>query len=308
MKIYPVIFIVLSLTAVYSQTNRVNNDLEYYPLKTGNYFEYKTYSWDFPYPGDSSAYIIKVGIDTTLDNGKQYKKLQRNTYPLNGYSSFTFERIDSLTGSVYRYNNNQSYKDNEYMIDSLFAQTGDTIRCSWEGISSFGYFRTICNSIQYVTVLGFPTEIKEFFDRSFIPGLSYRLAKGIGFYYSESCEFSCGMTKLVYAEINGKIYGKSITSVDKMESLISSNYKLYQNYPNPFNPATTISYDIPVFSHVKILVYNSLGQTIRTLLDKYDSPGNHKIIFNAGNLASGVYYYQLLTEGKVFTKKLLLIK
>jgi hypothetical protein len=116
------------------------------------------------------------------------------------------------------------------------------------------------------------------------------------------------MTKLVYAEINGKIYGKSITSVDKMESLIPSNYKLYQNYPNPFNPATTFGYDIPVYSHVKILVYNSLGQTIRTLLDKYDSPGSHKIIFNAENLASGVYYYQLLTEGKVFTKKLLLIK
>lgn len=89
---------------------------------------------------------------------------------------------------------------------------------------------------------------------------------------------------------------------------IPHKYSHLQNYPNPFNPITTIVYEIPVYSHVKMIVYNSLGVLIKTLQNKYQSPGIYKVYFNAIGLASGVYYYQLLTENKVITKKLLLIK
>jgi hypothetical protein len=287
----------------------MNKDLEYYPLRSGNYFEYKTYSRLDPLPEtDSSAYSIRILGDTILENGKRYKILSQNSIPASGFNYFIYERIDSLTGSVYKYDKYNSRVNNEYKTDSLLAQTGDTIRCSSVGVSSFGSFRTICTSVKTDILFGLTVDIKEFYDHSFIPGSDYKLAKGFGIYFRESSEFSWSMSKLVYAEIDGKKFGKTITSVGKKDASIPYDFKLYPNYPNPFNPNTTIVYEIPVYSHVKIIVYNSLGEEVRILQNKYLSPGNYKLNFNAGNFASGVYFYQLLTDAKVLTKKLLLIK
>ncbi|HFD32631.1 MAG TPA: T9SS type A sorting domain-containing protein [Gammaproteobacteria bacterium] len=89
---------------------------------------------------------------------------------------------------------------------------------------------------------------------------------------------------------------------------IPKKYYLHQSYPNPFNPTTTIRYDLPISSDVKIDVFNSLGQKIKTLIQKKLPAGHHSVNFNGSALASGVYYYKI-TAGK-FTqvKKMLLIK
>jgi len=94
-------------------------------------------------------------------------------------------------------------------------------------------------------------------------------------------------------------------------------FKLYQNYPNPFNPTTKIEFDLPQPSVVTLKVYNVLGQEVRTLLDhQARKDGVQRVEFNAGNLASGVYFYRIIAEGTVksgkqsFTdiKKMMLIK
>lgn len=311
MKRLLVILIFLTLSLVYSQTNPINRELEYYPLSTGNYFEYKSFSWEWPYYSDSSAYSIKVLGDTLLENGKRYKILLTKDIPIKSSVSYTYERIDSLTGSVYRYRKSNSYnyfQGDEYMMDSIFAQSGDTIGCSRNGFSSFGYFRTICMSTHLDTLLGFPTEVKEFRDQSFIPGLGYKLAKGLGFFSSSACEFSCSATSLVYAEINGNIYGKTITSVDKTEPSIPLNFKLYQNYPNPFNPQTKITFEIPERSFVELKIYDLKGAKIQTLFKKEYLPGIYSFDFDGSSLSSGIYFYQLVTSKSLQTKKMLLIK
>ena len=86
------------------------------------------------------------------------------------------------------------------------------------------------------------------------------------------------------------------------------NYNLLQNYPNPFNPTTKIKFKIPQSIKVKIEVFNLLGQSIVTLLNKKMPAGSHEIEFNAKNLPSNVYLYRIQTNEFQQVKKMILIK
>jgi hypothetical protein len=95
---------------------------------------------------------------------------------------------------------------------------------------------------------------------------------------------------------------------------LPSEFALRQNYPNPFNPTTTISFDLPVAARVSVKVFNMLGQEIALLARDEDLPaGTHAVKLDAGNLASGVYFYQMNATGgdrKEFhqVRKMMLIK
>ncbi|VAX23892.1 hypothetical protein MNBD_IGNAVI01-268, partial [hydrothermal vent metagenome] len=86
------------------------------------------------------------------------------------------------------------------------------------------------------------------------------------------------------------------------------NFSLEQNYPNPFNPSTTISFTIDKREHVELAVYNSIGQLVTKLINEEKSAGDYQVTFNASNLPSGIYYYQLLAGNRVLTKKCILLK
>lgn len=91
-------------------------------------------------------------------------------------------------------------------------------------------------------------------------------------------------------------------------------FSLGQNFPNPFNPSTVISFQLPVDTMVKITVYNSVGQRVKTLVDGQWSAGYHTVAWNAANdtgqkVQSGVYFYRMTTaNGFDETRKLLLLK
>ena len=89
---------------------------------------------------------------------------------------------------------------------------------------------------------------------------------------------------------------------------LPTEYGLDQNYPNPFNPSTNIKYQLPENSHVKLLVYDILGNLVTTLIDQPMEAGYHSVVWNAGNLASGVYFYTLRSGNFVSAKKLILLK
>jgi len=88
------------------------------------------------------------------------------------------------------------------------------------------------------------------------------------------------------------------------------NFVMYQNYPNPFNGTTTIKFYLKESGKVKLRVYNTLGELIVNLVDEELGEGNHQIIFDTNNLniASGVYYLQLITNKHSETKGMLLLK
>ncbi len=77
---------------------------------------------------------------------------------------------------------------------------------------------------------------------------------------------------------------------------IPEKFELSQNYPNPFNPSTRINFNLPYASNVKIFVFNILGQKVKELLNEQISAGKHTINFNANNLASGIYIYQIVAD------------
>jgi len=70
-------------------------------------------------------------------------------------------------------------------------------------------------------------------------------------------------------------------------------FNISQNYPNPFNPVTNIDYELPYNSFVKIIVYDNLGREVMTLVNENKSAGYYKAEFNAGGLASGLYFYKI---------------
>jgi hypothetical protein len=85
-------------------------------------------------------------------------------------------------------------------------------------------------------------------------------------------------------------------------------FALYQNYPNPFNSTTTIEFTLPSAAHVELIVYNALGQKVKTLVNQVQGAGYQCATFDAGNLASGMYIYRLQTGEFSQTRRLLLLR
>jgi len=99
-----------------------------------------------------------------------------------------------------------------------------------------------------------------------------------------------------------------VVGVDKEPNTLPEAYTLSQNYPNPFNPTTVISFTVPEKSDVTLKVYNLLGQEVATLVDGVKNVGKYDVNFNAGSLASGVYFYTIKAGQFTSTRKMMLIK
>jgi endoglucanase len=87
-----------------------------------------------------------------------------------------------------------------------------------------------------------------------------------------------------------------------------NDFQLHQNYPNPFNPNTTISYQLPADNHVSLAVYDILGKKVSTLVNEIQSRGTYSVEFDSGDLASGLYFYNMQAGNFVGSKKMMLIK
>ena len=90
------------------------------------------------------------------------------------------------------------------------------------------------------------------------------------------------------------------------------SFMLNQNYPNPFNPETTINYSVPKRGTVKLVIYNTLGQIVRILVDQEIKAGHHTVIWDGRDsigrsVSSGVYLYKLSAQGKVLSKKMVVL-
>jgi hypothetical protein len=107
------------------------------------------------------------------------------------------------------------------------------------------------------------------------------------------------------AKLNANI-NESINSF-KVKA-VPDGFALSQNYPNPFNPSTIINYRLPMSSFVTVKVYDELGNEVVTLVNEVKTAGNYSVEFNAGKLASGLYFYRMRAGNFAATKKLLLIK
>ena len=91
--------------------------------------------------------------------------------------------------------------------------------------------------------------------------------------------------------------------------LIPEKYALEQNYPNPFNPSTVIEFSLPEnVGNVKLSIYNALGEKVAELVNTALTAGKYSYQWNAQNVATGMYIYELRTDKFVSVKKMILMK
>jgi hypothetical protein len=113
----------------------------------------------------------------------------------------------------------------------------------------------------------------------------------------------------VLARLKGTTTNTLVASTDiKKECGLAENFVLEQNYPNPFNPATTIRYVLPSAGNVSVIVYNQLGKEVTRLVEQYQPAGAYSVDFNAGDLASGLYFYTVRAGAFQATRKMMLLK
>ncbi|RQW07723.1 MAG: T9SS C-terminal target domain-containing protein, partial [Calditrichaeota bacterium] len=104
-----------------------------------------------------------------------------------------------------------------------------------------------------------------------------------------------------------------LTALENRENIIPSRLELFQNYPNPFNPETTIKYSLPEENNVELVVYNLLGQKVKTLVLQRQRAGYHSIAWdgrndNGAEAGAGVYVYRLKADSRTIIRKMVLVK
>ncbi|MDZ4711256.1 MAG: T9SS type A sorting domain-containing protein [bacterium] len=132
-------------------------------------------------------------------------------------------------------------------------------------------------------------------------------------YIARGSNFSNSMTSLfqMTAKANELCQNGFIVGISPTSTIVPEKFGLYQNYPNPFNPVTKIKFDIAnsnTGQEVKLMVYNTVGKEVATLVNEKLYPGSYEVTFNGNDLPSGVYFYTLNAGSIKQTKRMALIK
>jgi photosystem II stability/assembly factor-like uncharacterized protein len=125
---------------------------------------------------------------------------------------------------------------------------------------------------------------------------------------SENTGYVVGSSGTIIKTTTG---GGEPISIQPLSNTIPEKFMLYQNYPNPFNPVTTIRFSIPTAQnkvYAKLVIYDILGREVKLLLNQFLVPGEYSIEFDASDLPSGVYFYQLQSSSFSMARKMILLK
>lgn len=304
------IFIVLSLgvsAAISSALGQTDTLVDVFPLAVGNQWTYHYDSFYLQAPidifeDDTGTVTLQVtdrqaGADSIRWEIRQYRNLLRRVGLLGGPPPTIFSIIDTTTFEIVEMieGRHRLYRNDYWLpiIRDVFPisrlHTDTTYACRYRAVNQAGE----------VTILSRPQSpalpISFFTFRRDVGLVQYRYSGG-------------PFTGDIYA-IDHQLINSVVVEVDEPKpEYRGGSYALYQNYPNPFNPTTAISFQLSAIGHVTLKVFDVLGREVATLVDKVKQPGMHSVQFDAGNLASGVYFYRLESGSFVATRKLLLLK
>ncbi|MGE5437220.1 MAG: T9SS type A sorting domain-containing protein [Syntrophothermus sp.] len=122
-----------------------------------------------------------------------------------------------------------------------------------------------------------------------------------------------GRKDMVFGQYDGNFtYYKNLfatpNDVKNISTTIPKGFSLEQNYPNPFNPSTSIVYHVQTASMVTLKIFDILGNEVAQLVNEFQNPGSYSVNFNASELSSGIYLYQINAGSFTSTKKMMLMK
>ena len=277
---------------------------DYNPLQVGNMWQY--------YDAEYNVYsTIKVLQDSIINGKKYFKKSIFPEFTTKPDANISWERNDTTSGVSFMLD----FQDINENGDSLEELPLDSLENPyWTRYKTYKYpffggieKTVLVKDTSWIVIEG-DTVISRYFE---ILELFWgeEIAEGFGILYnlSESPIRWC-----TGAIINGKQYGTIVSVYDNFEKT-PTDFFLENNYPNPFNPTTIITYSIPKlpnksFVKIRLLVYDTLGRVITTLVNEKKQRGTYSVTFNAQGLASGVYYYSLITNKNIITKPMVLLK
>ena len=194
---------------------------------------------------------------------------------------------------------------------------------TWEDLSGFA------NSPDGRSTNGFPDarvyDVEVFPEKSNIiwagtdMGLFESRDHGESWYYADNGlpAVSVWRIRIVDGEIVLATHGRGVWTLDLTEVLthadaaatVPAEFTFEPNYPNPFNPTTTIGFQVPYESHIRVTVFDVLGRQVATLVDQPFAAGAHQVDWNAANMASGQYFYRMEADGQLIqTLSMVLVK
>ncbi|MDF1612442.1 T9SS type A sorting domain-containing protein [Stygiobacter electus] len=258
----------------------------YYPTKKSN-------EWD--YSLSNSIKKVTVLADTLFPNGKYYAVLSE---PDILYAQYV--RTDSQF--VYYYDLNQN---KEIPFFKLTGKVGDVTEVRFRN-----YGNVTITKMDSTLVFNEKVHLISYFIGG-MATIKVTLSDKYGMisteiYADPPAPWPEITYNLIGCKINGQTYGKLVSV--KRPGAVPTETKLFQNYPNPFNHITKITFQMPNESKVVFKIYDLIGNEIATLFNEVVSAGFHEILFDGSKIASGVYFYSLVTNNNIITKKLALIK
>lgn len=147
---------------------------------------------------------------------------------------------------------------------------------------------------------------------SFVPGQGTTVEPHDYTYTDSAVVSGLWYYRLKQIDLDGTVYFSDGVQVDVLTSVddrpVPTEFALDQNYPNPFNPSTQIEFALPGAAHVRLEVFNVIGERVAMLVDEVRQVGYHKVRFDGKSLSSGLYFYRLSAGERSFLRKMVLVK
>ncbi len=270
-----------------------------------------------------------TGVYTSSDNGATWKLLDIGMDECKIIQGITISKNGDLFaatvgGGIYKMFSGENKWYRYDCGNNLIWAIGSNDNALFAAAYGGGFYRSLDNgsnwekcslSNQYIYSIN-TDKSNRIYVSSWTSGVSISTDNGVNWNplgmsgFGVSCLIaSPNQDKIIAGTKEGKVYEISFKSVGINGSEeLPGEFWLAQNYPNPFNPITTIKFGIPVAGRYTLKIYNILGQEVSTLLNDELKEGIHKVEFDAGKFASGVYIYRLSGNNNGLTKKMILLK
>ncbi|MCP5064656.1 MAG: T9SS type A sorting domain-containing protein [Ignavibacteriae bacterium] len=265
--------------------------------------------------GSFDSFNVQVSTDSNFSSTLIDSNLNSSFIVMKGLTNHTkyFWRVKSILGAS---QSNWSPIWNFETTDPFISITSPDGGEEWQQGSN--------SIIRWETNISDSVALSLLSDEGFLISIGKVLGKLNAFEWEITSEFNVGsiyqfkiesISDTTLFDLSNQSFSiiDTITNIDKDLGTIPNEFVLLQNYPNPFNPTTTIKYLVPkeVANQdllLQLKVYDILGKVVVTLVNKHRRSGNYEVTFDASNLTSGVYYYQLTAGDFIDTKKMMLIK
>jgi PKD repeat protein len=275
-------------------------DVNFTDLSTG---APTSWNWDF---GDGGTSTAQNPSYTYNDPGTYTVTLTAtNAYGSDGETKTGYITVNEMTGSAVHVSDITVTRKTAGR--NLFAQAYVTVvdqnNAPVSGATVYGFFNYPDNTV-YSALTG--TDGVAFIEggkTSNVSDFCFEVTNVVMSGYT----YDSGANLVTYSCESGDVYGAGESIVMMQRDMPETN-TLGQNYPNPFNPVTQIEFGMAKPGHVRLDVYNVKGERVATLASGTYGMGYPTVEWNAAGMASGIYFYRLVTPEQVMTKKMILLR